>query len=102
MLTSKEGRANWVIMKTIQLTAKRQATFPVEVCEALQIRPGDRIGLVPRRGADGAVAWELQPVRGRERAWMGAFRAQAKGKPHDMAVVRESIARGRVDSRAEG
>jgi bifunctional DNA-binding transcriptional regulator/antitoxin component of YhaV-PrlF toxin-antitoxin module len=88
-------------MKTIQLTSKRQATFPVEVCEALQIRPGDRIGLVPRRGADGAVSWELHPVRMRKRAWVGAFRAQAQGKAHDMAAVRKSIARGRAEGGTE-
>ena len=49
-------------MQTIKLTAKRQATFPAQLCEELGIRPGDQIQLIPTK-RNGSRVWALKPVR---------------------------------------
>jgi bifunctional DNA-binding transcriptional regulator/antitoxin component of YhaV-PrlF toxin-antitoxin module len=80
---------------TLTLTAKRQATFPRETCEALGLRPGDRIELEPREEA-GEKVWVLRPRPSRSREWVGCLRASARAvEDHSMAAVRRSIASGR-------
>ncbi len=49
-------------MTTIKITAKRQATFPSEVCDALGVKPGDRIALEEQM-RKGERVWVLKPVR---------------------------------------
>jgi len=44
----------------ITLTSKRQATFPMEVCEAMRLMPGDRLELVAGPRSD---EWVLRPIR---------------------------------------
>ena len=49
-------------MTTIKITAKRQATFPSEVCDALGVKPGERIALHEQH-QKGERVGVLQPVR---------------------------------------
>lgn len=56
-------------MPTIKITAKRQATFPSEVCDALGVRPGDRIAL-EEQTRKGERVWVLRPVREKKRPWL--------------------------------
>jgi bifunctional DNA-binding transcriptional regulator/antitoxin component of YhaV-PrlF toxin-antitoxin module len=80
-------------IQTIKLTAKRQATFPAELCRDLSLHPGDRLAL-ERREIDGAPAWIIRPASGDEApSWFGALRPFASGKPHAMDDIRQSIGR---------
>ena len=80
-------------IQTIKLTAKRQATFPAELCRDLDLRPGDRL-VLERREVDGAPAWIMRPVIGDKAAsWFGTLRPFASGKSHAMDAIRQSIGR---------
>jgi bifunctional DNA-binding transcriptional regulator/antitoxin component of YhaV-PrlF toxin-antitoxin module len=80
-------------IKTIKLTAKRQATFPAKLCRDLGLRPGDRLAL-ERREVDGMAAWVMRPISGdRNSSWFGALRPFASGKSHAMDEIRQSIGR---------
>ena len=79
-------------MATITLTAKRQATFPKEVCEELNVEPGDRL-IVERQVIGGESVWILRTGKV-DWSWMGSVSAPDDAS-HDMDDIRESIARGR-------
>ncbi len=82
-------------MTTLTLTAKRQATFPKETCEALGLKPGDVIELESRNEGGGRV-WVLRPPPTRTRDWIGCLGSRAKKvTDHSLLAVRESIAVGR-------
>ncbi len=79
--------------KTITLTAKRQATFPAELCRELGLHPGDKLAL-ERREVDGATAWIMRPAsKHKPSPWFGALRSYASGKSHTMGDIRRSIGR---------
>ena len=81
---------------TIKLTAKRQATFPKELCEELDLKPGDAIQL-DKRIIDGKAHYCIRPVKNEAApAWFGVFNSAAKGKSHRISDIRESIAKGRT------
>jgi len=79
-------------MPAIKLTSKRQATFPVEVCRELNLRPGDLIRL-ERRVVRGAVLWCLRPGS-IDWSWVGAARKYAGGKSHRWSDIEKSISKG--------
>ena len=84
-------------MPTIKLTSKRQATFPVEVCNALNLHPGDEVDL-DLHVHQGEKEWVLRPKHSRKRAWLEALRQyshHARGD-HSMKAIRQSIERGRA------
>lgn len=82
-------------MKTIKLTAKRQATFPRELCEGLGLEPGDEIELVAK-SEKGEPCWMLKKRKAPARDWIGSLRRFASdGKDHSMDAIRGSIAAGR-------
>lgn len=84
--------------KTIKLTAKRQATFPVEVCSQLGLKSGDELELVPRI-ENGEQQWLLRKSNAPQRAWVGSLnRYAANVSDHSLEAIRESIARGRGTS----
>jgi bifunctional DNA-binding transcriptional regulator/antitoxin component of YhaV-PrlF toxin-antitoxin module len=84
---------------TIKLTSKRQATFPVELCEGLGIEPGDELELIPRVEG-GERVWLLQKRGTPQRPWLGRLNAYAgKAADHSMDSVRESIRKGRARSK---
>jgi bifunctional DNA-binding transcriptional regulator/antitoxin component of YhaV-PrlF toxin-antitoxin module len=88
-------------MPHVTLTAKRQAMFPVETCDALGLKPGDRIALEPRV-ENGARVWVLRPSPARARRWVGCLAAHARPiRTHAMAAVRRSIAAARKKAGAE-
>ena len=78
---------------SVKLTAKRQVTFPKEVCDELGIREGDRL-LLQRRKVDGEWLWTIKPVS-HDRPWLHQLRKYAKGKNHSIEAVRASIAKKR-------
>lgn len=78
--------------KTIKLTAKRQATFPAELCEQLGLQPGDEIDLVPRV-EEGSQFWVIQKHEAPTRSWAGSLRQYGRTvSDHSMKAVRQSIA----------
>ena len=80
---------------TIKLTAKRQATFPVEVCERLGLKPGDEIDLIPRV-EDGEQLWLLHKRATHPRPWFGSLRRYAKNaQDHSIDAIRNSIIKSR-------
>lgn len=85
-------------MTMMTLTAKRQATFPKDACEAMGLKPGDQIELEPRVEG-GTRVWVLRPRPNRTRDWVGVLGSRArKVQDHSMAAVRRSIAAGQRKS----
>ena len=64
-------------MPTIKLTAKRQATFPSQLCEDMGIRPGDQIQLIPSK-RKGKRVWTMKPVRKETSSYLGILRKYVK------------------------
>jgi bifunctional DNA-binding transcriptional regulator/antitoxin component of YhaV-PrlF toxin-antitoxin module len=83
-------------MAAIKLTAKRQATLPRDLCEELDVHPGDEIAL-ERRVLGGETLWIMRP-RKVDWSWIGAASVPANAT-HDMTAIRASIARGRKRER---
>ena len=77
-------------MSTIKMTAKRQATFPTELCEDMKIGPGDEL-IVEHKLIKGELVWVLKP-RENKLEWMGALKKYAQNKSHEMDNIRRSIA----------
>ena len=87
-------------MPTLTLTAKRQATFPLETCQALGLRPGDTVELEARDEVAGKV-WVLRPRPSRSRRWVGSLAAfGGVATDHSLEAIRSSIAAGRKKDRA--
>ncbi len=78
-------------MGRIRLTAKRQATLPLALCNEMLVGPGDTLR-VERVTLEGEVVWLLRPDRPAPGSWFGALRSYAVGLPHDMETIRRSIA----------
>jgi len=49
-------------MQSIRLTSKRQATFPVQLCQELGIKPGDDL-ILERKKIEGDITWILTPKK---------------------------------------
>jgi bifunctional DNA-binding transcriptional regulator/antitoxin component of YhaV-PrlF toxin-antitoxin module len=64
-------------MATIKLTAKRQATFPAEVCRELGVGIGDALEIKSVRHEDQTV-WVLVPVEKKKSNWIGSLQKYAK------------------------
>ncbi len=84
-------------MMQITLTSKRQATFPVEVCKAMGLKPGSRLEVEPGEHPDEWVIRpfrlqeeKLAPLRGRLKQGAGTFDLQAfRDSPKDHAALRD-------------
>ena len=49
-------------MQSIRLTSKRQATFPIKLCQELGVKPGDHL-ILERKNIEGDIAWTLKPKK---------------------------------------
>ena len=78
--------------QTLKLTSKRQATFPVTLCEELGVHPGDELKL-ERRILNGEAAWVIQAKEKPGMPWFAALHDYATEKSHDMQAIRTSIGR---------
>jgi len=78
------------MVKTLKLTSKRQATFPVALCEELGVCPGDELKL-ERQILNGEATWVIQAKEKPGTPWFGALRDYATDKPHDMKSIRTTI-----------
>jgi len=76
--------------QTVKLTSKRQATFPVQLCQELGVTAGDKL-ILERKKIDGEIAWLLKPRKKTNSKWFGALQRYATGKDHDMESIRSSI-----------
>ena len=85
------------MMPAITLTSKRQATFPRQVCDDLNLLPGDVIELEPAELA-GERVWVLRPQKPPQRPWLGCLAAKTAVTDHSLESVRASIAAGRGKS----
>jgi bifunctional DNA-binding transcriptional regulator/antitoxin component of YhaV-PrlF toxin-antitoxin module len=73
------------------MTAKRQATFPKQLCEEMRLRPGDTVQAEPAV-LDGRRVWVLSaPPETPGMDWVGSLRRYADGGPHSMTRVRERM-----------
>jgi bifunctional DNA-binding transcriptional regulator/antitoxin component of YhaV-PrlF toxin-antitoxin module len=79
-------------VRRLKLTSKRQATFPADFCNDLNLHAGDRI-VLDHREIDGKSTWLIRPESPIEASWFGVLRKYGKGKSHSMADVRRSIGR---------
>lgn len=75
---------------TIKLTSKRQATFPVQLCREMGIKPGDDL-VLERKETDEGLVWILRTQPRHSSSWFGRLNRYSKGKSHDMEAIRESI-----------
>ena len=82
------------MISTIKLTSKRQATFPEAVCESLGVGAGDRLVLTSMI-IKGRTVWMIEPPQPDDSAWFGVLHKYVRGRRHDMAAIRASIAAGR-------
>ena len=81
----------------ITLTTKRQATFPVEVCEAMHITQGSRLEIMPGNQPDEWIirpfrirSERLAPLKGKLRRGVGSFDLKAfRDTPKDYAPLRD-------------
>ena len=80
-------------MATIKLTAKRQATFPKDLCEEMRLQPGDAL-VVERKKVNGAWVWVLARAREPVMSWIGCLSHYGKRKHYDMETIRERIVEG--------
>jgi len=64
-------------MATIKLTAKRQATLPVEVCRDLGVTSGDFLELLPLQ-YENRMVWALRPVAKLKSPWIGSLSKYAR------------------------
>lgn len=76
-------------MLVVKITSKRQATLPKALCNDLGINPGAELR-VEKRLVNGEIMWTLRPNVPQSK-WFGSLRKYAKGKSHDMKVIRSSI-----------
>ena len=81
-------------MTTIKMTAKRQATFPSDVCDALGVKPGDLIGL-EEQTQQGERVWVLKPVRAKSRPWLFSLAKYAKNAEQPWTRERDGDETGR-------
>ena len=76
--------------QTVKLTSKRQATFPVQLCQELGVTAGDDL-ILERKKIGNEISWLLRPGKKVESTWFGALKKYAAGKNHDMESIRSSI-----------
>ena len=57
-----------MVIKTVRLTSKRQATLPVQLCEELGVKPGDEIILERQKTTD-EITWLLKPKKKIQSRW---------------------------------
>ena len=76
--------------QTVKLTSKRQATFPVQLCQDLGITAGDDL-ILERKKIGGEIAWLLKRRKKTESKWFGGLQKYAVGKDHGMESIRSSI-----------
>lgn len=81
-------------MPSVKITAKRQATLPLETCKALRIGPGDIVDVEPLV-IDNEEVWVLRPRKSADRTWIGSLRGAIRSDDHSMDSIRDSIAKGR-------
>jgi len=91
-LTGKAERGTFIVMATIRITAKRQATLPAALCKELGVEPGDDIR-TERRVVKGETVWVLR-ARKLDWSWIGAARPFIKRRSHRWDDIENSIDKG--------
>lgn len=80
-----------MISATVKLTSKRQVTFPAELCEQMELNPGDVLELISRTER-GELHWVLRKRKSPHRSWLGSLNAYAeKVEDHSIKAIRNSI-----------
>jgi bifunctional DNA-binding transcriptional regulator/antitoxin component of YhaV-PrlF toxin-antitoxin module len=88
-------------MTTIKITAKRQATFPSKVGDALGVKPGDRIALEEQM-RKGERVLVLKPVRSPKSSWLFSLAKYAKNASHPWTRERDGDATARAWAEESG
>ena len=81
-------------MASLAVTAKRQATLPVALCDELGVKPGDKIE-AERRVVNGETVWVLRS-RKPNWSWFGSAKKYGTKRSHRWRDIRCSIMRGRA------
>lgn len=84
-------------MATIKLTSKRQATFPKQLCEDLDLNPGDEIEIEQVRRNNQKV-WVIKKKEP-DLSWVGYFKDYANKKDNSWESIQKSIEIGRVSDK---
>jgi len=72
-----------------KLTSKRQATFPVKLCEELRLSPGDEIE-IEKQFINGKPGWVLRKKQ-LDLSWIGSLNKYTKGKSNDWRAIKKRI-----------
>ena len=88
-------------MASIKLTAKRQATFPVEVCRQLGVQAGDTLELEAIRHRSETV-WVLKAAGGRSPSWLGRLKKYAGNSTEPWSRERHGEATARAMAEESG
>mgnify|MGYP001327721884 CR=1 FL=1 len=83
------------LMLKLKVSTGRRVTLPKQLCESLEISPGDILQL-QRVIKDEREFWRLTRERKPERPWLGSLRKYATGKGHGTKAIQDSIAIGRI------
>jgi bifunctional DNA-binding transcriptional regulator/antitoxin component of YhaV-PrlF toxin-antitoxin module len=81
-----------MLMATIRITAKRQATLPAALCDELGVQPGDDIQ-TERRVVKGETVWVLR-ARKLDWSWFGAAKHLIKRRSHRWEDIEKNIEKG--------
>lgn len=82
-----------MVMASVKITTKRQATLPKGLCDEMGLTPGDSLR-VERRVVDGESLWVLLPKRN-PWSWAGRAKKYGMDKSHDLAEIGHSVGRAR-------
>lgn len=77
-------------MSSAKMTAKRQVTFPKELCDDLGLKPGDRL-FFERVSTKKESVWVVRS-ESLDYSWVGGLKKYAKEKSFDQEDIRRSIA----------
>lgn len=88
-------------MATIKMTAKRQATFPAEVCREMGLASGDCIELFSVEHNDQKI-WALKPVVKSQMPWVGTLNKYASKRNPPWSREDHGELAGRAMARESG
>ena len=81
-------------MASVKLTSKRQATFPVKLCEELRLSPGDEIE-IEKELINGKPGWVLRKKQP-DLSWIGSLNKYTKGKSNGWQTIKKEIVKAFV------
>ena len=74
------------------MTSKRQVTFPLRVCEELEVKAGDMLFLEEKK-IQGQRSLVIRRQKRSKSSWYASLQPYAVNKSHDMDAIKSSVGR---------